>query len=85
MACRTAIIGSDCGAIPEVVGQAGLIFPEGDVDCLTTHLRMVYENPERGLRYGHEGYVQVMSKYSQDVIAARIVQVYQQVIDGNNA
>jgi glycosyltransferase involved in cell wall biosynthesis len=35
MACGVPVIGSDSGAIPETVGQAGLIFPEGDSDALT--------------------------------------------------
>ena len=30
MASGVPVIGSDSGAIPDVIGQAGLIFPEGD-------------------------------------------------------
>src|SRR5204863_7711185 len=30
MACGVPVIGSTCGAIPEVIGEAGLAFPEGD-------------------------------------------------------
>jgi glycosyltransferase involved in cell wall biosynthesis len=31
MACEVAVVGSDSGEIPHVIGEAGLIFPEDDV------------------------------------------------------
>jgi len=34
MACKCPVIGSDSGAIPEVVGPGGLIFREGDAEDL---------------------------------------------------
>jgi glycosyltransferase involved in cell wall biosynthesis len=34
MACGVPVIGSDSGAIPETVGEAGLIVPEGDAAAL---------------------------------------------------
>ena len=34
MACGVPVVGSNSGAIPEVVGEAGLIFPEGDAAAL---------------------------------------------------
>jgi N-acetylglucosaminyldiphosphoundecaprenol N-acetyl-beta-D-mannosaminyltransferase len=39
MACGIPVIGSDSGAIPEVIGRAGLVFPEGDVAALAVALR----------------------------------------------
>ena len=30
MACKVPVIGSDSGEIPHVIGDAGLIFPEGN-------------------------------------------------------
>jgi len=39
MACGKAVIGSDSGAIPELVGGHGSIFPEGDVPALAGLLR----------------------------------------------
>ncbi len=82
MACKVPIVGSDCGAIPEVVGQAGLIFPEGDVERLADRIRAFYQNPELGLEYGQLGYAQVVEKYSQEMIATQVAQVFQRVIEG---
>ena len=38
MSCEVPVVGSDCGEIPNVIGSAGLIFPEEDVDALHAHL-----------------------------------------------
>ncbi len=34
MACGVPAVGSDCGAIPEVIGDPGMIFPAGSVEGL---------------------------------------------------
>ncbi len=38
MACGTPVAGSDSGAIPEVIGTSGAVFPEGDVAALARAL-----------------------------------------------
>lgn len=38
MASRVAVAGSDCGAIPEVIGEAGLIHPQGEANALAARL-----------------------------------------------
>ncbi|MBI4887709.1 MAG: glycosyltransferase [Acidobacteria bacterium] len=39
MACGTIVVGSSSGALPELIGDAGFVFPEGDVAALTGLLR----------------------------------------------
>ena len=48
MACGVPVVGSDSGAIPEVIGDAGLIFPQGDASRLGELLQSLMDNP--GLR-----------------------------------
>ena len=45
MASGVPVIGSDSGAIPGVVGGAGLIVPEGDCAALTAALRDLRDSP----------------------------------------
>jgi glycosyltransferase involved in cell wall biosynthesis len=45
MAVGLPIIGSSSGAIPEVIGSAGLIFPEGDVGSLAGCLERLANEP----------------------------------------
>jgi glycosyltransferase involved in cell wall biosynthesis len=49
MACGVPVIGSDSGNIPDMLGDAGLIFREGDVDALVATIRRVYD--DRSLRH----------------------------------
>lgn len=79
MACEVPIIGSSCGAISEVVGEAGLIFPEGDIDRLTDCIQTLYQNSGLAYRLGQAGYTRVMTHYSQEQIALRAFQIYQTV------
>ncbi|HLB12655.1 MAG TPA: glycosyltransferase, partial [Dehalococcoidia bacterium] len=48
MACQIAVIGSDSGEIPNVIGEAGLISPEGDAAALRGALARLMASP--GLR-----------------------------------
>ena len=47
MACGTAVVASNHGAIPEVVGDAGRLFPPGDAHALADEIRDFFghENP----------------------------------------
>ncbi len=57
MACGVPVVASDSGALPDVVGDAGLLVPPGDAHALGVALRRVVDDPrfartlrERGLR-----------------------------------
>ncbi len=57
MACGVPVVVSDCGALPEVVADAGVIVPEGNASALAEALRHLAACPEqraalrgRGLR-----------------------------------
>jgi glycosyltransferase involved in cell wall biosynthesis len=55
MMCETPPVGADCGAIGEVIGDAGLVFPEGDVGTLVACLQQLYQNPELRRELGRRG------------------------------
>jgi glycosyltransferase involved in cell wall biosynthesis len=79
MACGVPVIGSDSGAIPEVIGGAGLIFPEGDEDALRGHLARLMQSEETRRALSRAGRTRVLAHFTQAQIAARTVAVYQQV------
>ncbi|MBI4798322.1 MAG: glycosyltransferase [Desulfarculus sp.] len=54
MACQVAVVGSDCGAIPEVIGDAGLIYPQGDATALAARLDELAQ-PARRARAARAG------------------------------
>ena len=80
MACKVPVIGSDSGAIPEVIADAGLVFPEGNVVALATSLRRLVESPDLCDDLAERGYTRVMHLYTPEHIAQQTVDFYRQII-----
>jgi len=79
MACKVLVVGSDSGAIPEVVGDAGLIFPEGDAAALAECLNRLRQSPELRAQFAERGLIRVQL-YAQERIADLTAAFYQQVV-----
>ncbi len=54
-ACGIPVVGSDSGAIPEVIGDAGLVFPEGNRCKLSETLQLLFDNEELRNHLGNLG------------------------------
>ncbi len=80
MACETAVIGANSGEIPHVIGDAGLIFAENDVEGLRAQLRQLMQNPEARRRLGQKGRQRVLAHYTQAQIAAQTTAVYRELV-----
>lgn len=80
MACKVPVVASDSGAIPEVVGEAGLLFPEGDAVALASCLRRLMESPALRQGLAAQGYTRTMSLYTQERIADQTAQFYRHMI-----
>jgi glycosyltransferase involved in cell wall biosynthesis len=83
MACKVPVVGSDSGAIPEVVGDAGLIFPEGDVATLAERLRQLKESPELHQEISEWGYQRATMQFSQNYVAWQTLSFYRMILEGN--
>lgn len=70
MACSVPVIGSSSGAIPEVIGDAGLMFPEGDVDALAARMRRIACDDALAAQLRDRGLQRVHEHYTQERIAA---------------
>ena len=81
MACGVPVIGSDSGAIPEVIGDGGLVFPEGNVAELAAHLRALLHNPTQRRELGQRGRARVLANYTQAQVAAQTVAVYTALLE----
>jgi glycosyltransferase involved in cell wall biosynthesis len=79
MACGVPVIGSDCGEIPNVVGDAGLIFPEGDTDALRRCLARLMRDPDLWNNLARRGRERVLARFTQAQIAAQTVAVYREM------
>lgn len=78
-ACEVPVVGSDSGAIPEVIGQAGLIFPEGNVPKLASRLRQLENSMSLREKLGRMGRKRVLRLYTNQKIADKIYKIYEQI------
>ncbi len=83
MASEVAVIGSDSAAIPDVVGNAGLIFPENNVEELAYHLRRLMEDRDFRSTLGKQGRQRILENFTQAQIAAQTVAVYRAMLNQN--
>jgi len=80
MACGVPVVGSDCGEIPHVIDDAGLIFPEDDVESLRDRLARLMADPSLRADLARRGRERVLAHYTHAQIAAQTVAVYRQVL-----
>jgi len=76
MACGVPVVGSDSGAIPWVIGEAGLIFPANDHHQLADRLGMLCRDPGLRQRLGRLGQQRVRDNFSYPVVGQRTMDVW---------
>ncbi len=81
MACKIPVIGSDSGEIPNVIGDTGLIFPEGDISALENCLRQLMENSELAQNLAKLGYQKCLKDYTNKALAKQQLEFYQQILN----
>lgn len=81
MACGVPVVGSDSGEIPHVIGDAGLVVPEGDIVALRAALRRLRDNPALRAELAARGRARVLAHYTQREIAWQTYHVYQAVLE----
>jgi len=70
--CGVPLIGSDCGAIPEVTAAGGWIVPENDPSALAACIRSILADPEELTRRAAAGRANVDARYTYEVIAHKL-------------
>ncbi|BAY73605.1 group 1 glycosyl transferase [Nostoc linckia NIES-25] len=83
MACQVPVIGSDSGEIPHVIGDAGLIFPEGDAQALANCLVELMDKPYFADSLGEMGYQKAMIKYTNKALAKQQLEFYQELVNSH--
>ena len=81
MACEVPVIGSTCGEIPNVIADAGLVFPEGDAAALRESLARLVASPAERLELAARGRRRVLDHYTDTRIAQATHEIYSQVLE----
>ena len=82
MACGVPVVGSTCGEIPNVIGDAGLIFPEGNVEALRESILKLMADEELLRSLARKGRERVLEKFTQKAVASRTFDVYCKIMGG---
>lgn len=82
MACDTPVIGSDSGEIPNVIGDAGLVTPEGDAQALAAAIARLGSDPALRADLARRGRQRVLDRFTQEQVARRTVALYHEVVEG---
>lgn len=81
MACGVPVISTTGGALPEVVGDAGLLVPPADPAALARAIEALYDRPGLAAELGAAGRRRVLSQFTWERAAQRTAAVYREVID----
>ncbi|MDA8141343.1 MAG: glycosyltransferase family 4 protein [Desulfobacteraceae bacterium] len=80
MACGVPVISTTGGALPEVVGDAGILVPPGDHLPLAKAIAHLCDNSERAQTLCQTGYKRVMTHFTWEAAARKTVAAYHQTI-----
>ena len=83
MARGVAVLATSAGALPEILGPAGILVPEEDVGALTEALQRLHDAPEEHLRLGGIGRRRALDQFSDLAIAEKTLGFWRELIPAN--
>ena len=81
MACGVPVVGTRCGEIPEVVGDAGDLVPSGDPEALAAALGRLRAEPGLRARRARDGRARVLERFTQERVAERTAGFYGELVE----
>ena len=82
MACGVPVIATSGGALPEVVGDAGMIVPAADAAALADAISALLDDPAQRLALGARGLLRATSQFRWDQNAKACVAIYRRILGG---
>lgn len=83
MACGVPLVATTGGALPEVVGDAGVIVPAGDPDALAAGITGLLRDPERRNLLGRLGRERIVREFSWPLCARNLTDYYHRLLDSH--
>jgi glycosyltransferase involved in cell wall biosynthesis len=80
MACGVPVVSTDGGALPEIVGDAGMVVPAADAQSLAAAISELLENPGKREQLSSAGRARITATFSWTVCAEELVSYYRRVI-----
>ncbi len=80
MACAVPVISSTGGALPEVVGDAGILVPPASKEALAGAITGLLDDPGRAHALGEKGFKRVQAHFTWKRAAEKTVEAYREAI-----
>jgi len=80
MACGVPVISTSGGALPEVVGDAGLVVPPADFMALAAAIKKLLDHPDKARALGEAGLKRVHQFFTWEKAAQATVEAYRETI-----
>jgi len=80
MACGTPVIATTGGALPEVVGDAGMLVPPANAGALAAAIGQLLNDKEAQQRMGEAGKKRVKEQFNWEQAARETLEVYQEAM-----
>jgi glycosyltransferase involved in cell wall biosynthesis len=80
MSCGAAVISSDGGALPEIVGDAGVLVPAGDEHALEQAIDGLLRDPARRAALGEQARARILGQFCWRRAAREMTRYYEQVL-----
>jgi len=81
MSCGAPVVSTTAGALPEVVGDAGILVPPADSVALIKAVDGLIENPQRLKELSVLGRKRIIEQFSWKDAARKTADVYEEAID----
>jgi glycosyltransferase involved in cell wall biosynthesis len=85
MACAKSVITTECGSIPEVLGDAGTLVPSSDYIALADALERHISNPSLRRELGQKARVRAEKVFDVRRVALQFKEHYNSVLMGNKS
>ena len=79
MACGVPVISSDGGALPEVVGDAGIVVPARDYIALADAIDTLLNDPKLQKKYSRAGIKRVEEMFTWEGAVKKMVEIYKKL------
>jgi glycosyltransferase involved in cell wall biosynthesis len=80
MACEVPVVGSGSGEIPNVIGDAGLIFPERDLHALHERLQRLHDDTRLRNDLIQKGVERVRKNFSVETVTEQHYELFQRLM-----
>ncbi len=76
LSCGVPLVSTDGGALPEVVGKAGLIVPAGDSLALSTAIAKILKDPALATQLSEQGRAHILERFCWNRVAETLTDYY---------